>query len=146
MLALEFQLAGELYAIEASNVIEALPALPLTAAPLAARGIAGSLNYHGTAVPVIDLQQMLGGATSTRALNSRILICAKPGASPLGLLLPGGARLRRLGTDELKPSPVEVPEANFLGSTYHSEARFGRLIKFDELLTEQVRQQLKMTP
>ena len=66
--------SGPLLRCPASRVVEVLPLMNLKRVPGAPAGLAGVLNFHGTPVPVIDLNQMALGEPAARRLSTRIIL------------------------------------------------------------------------
>ena len=67
MLFLLLEIGSDRYALEADRIVEVLPLVAMKGIPHAARGVAGAFDYHGTAVPVIDLSELaLGRAAPSR--------------------------------------------------------------------------------
>ena len=69
MLFILFQIGRDRYALAASSIIEVLPLMNLKRVPCAPVGVAGVLNYRGTPVPVIDLNEMTLARTCSAALE-----------------------------------------------------------------------------
>ncbi len=77
MLFILFQLGSDRYALPAGQVAEVLPLVALKALLGAPAGVAGLIDYRGTAVPVIDLSALaLGRPAALRCLRSCALPCA----------------------------------------------------------------------
>ncbi|HVZ33385.1 MAG TPA: chemotaxis protein CheW, partial [Polyangiaceae bacterium] len=66
MLFLLFHLGAEWYALDTAAVREVLPLLELRAIPKAPAGVAGVIDYHGLALPVIDLSELALGRGAAR--------------------------------------------------------------------------------
>lgn len=88
--ALSFKVAGESYLIPSEGVLEVVRYSRLTRVPQGPDLLAGLLNYHGTAIPVVHMTRLLnvadGGADETR-----IIIHAAE--TPVGLLVDNVQRL-----------------------------------------------------
>ena len=61
MLFLMFRVGSDRYALDASRVVEVLPLVGLTKVLRAPAGVAGTLNYHGEFVPVVDVSTVIMG-------------------------------------------------------------------------------------
>lgn len=88
MLLTLFTIGGAAYAVEASELVEVLPLVHIEPIPHAPPMIAGTANYHGTPLVVVDLQRLAGHAPAPRRLSTRILL-VQHGSSRLGLLAAG---------------------------------------------------------
>lgn len=92
MLCLLLQLGGAQYAIDAQQIVEVLPLVDIKDVPHAPAGVLGLFNYHGAAVPVVDLVARTSGGRAERRLHSRIVVVrdrdgADGGPRLLGLLV-----------------------------------------------------------
>ena len=58
MLFLLFHLGDDCYAIDASQVVEVLPLVNIKKMLRSPQGVFGTINYHGTFVPIVDLTEM----------------------------------------------------------------------------------------
>src|SRR6187399_2400232 len=80
MLFLVFEVAGDRYVLDVTQVAEVLPFVTITQIPQAPAAVAGVLNYRGAPVPVIDLSQLTLGRPAERRLSTRIVLVHYPGA------------------------------------------------------------------
>lgn len=74
MLMLLFQIGGDRYALEASQVAEVLPLVHLQRVPHAPPGVAGIFDFHGELVPVVDLSQLMLGRPAAARVSTRIVL------------------------------------------------------------------------
>lgn len=119
MLFLLFELDGERYALDSSQLIEVLPLVDLKPLSRAPQGIAGMFDYHGVPVPVVDLSEVILGRAAQRRLNTRIVIVNYPGTDnvlhALGLVAERATATVRLDPAQFKGSGVSNGEAAYLG-------------------------------
>ncbi len=88
MLYVLMTISGERYGVEASSVVEVIPAVRLTPAGYSGDSLSlGVFNYHGEKVVVVDGGLLISGRASTQSLSTRIAI----------LTLSNGARRHLLG-------------------------------------------------
>ncbi len=145
MLYLVFQLGSDRYALQTGHIAEVLPMLAVKAIPLAAPGICGVINYHGTPVPLIDLAALALGRPSEARMSTRILMvsCSLGGeARLLGLLAEHATEVVRRSEEDFADPGVTVAEARYLGPVAVDERGILQRLEPDELLTEEVRVQL----
>lgn len=74
MLFLQLQIGDEAYALAATGVVEILPLVELKAARGAPAGVAGTFDYRGRYVPVVDLCLLELGRPASRRLGTRIVM------------------------------------------------------------------------
>lgn len=74
MLFLLTQVKHASYAVSALDVVEVVPRVELLAIPKAPAFVAGLLNYRGTAVPVLDLCELMHGQPCAAVFASRIVL------------------------------------------------------------------------
>lgn len=91
MLFLLFQIGTDRYAIDARQVVEVLPPLAVKRIPLAPSSVAGLIDYHGQAVPLVDVGRMATGQAAQARLSTRIVLVDYP--LPAGAGSGGGTRL-----------------------------------------------------
>jgi chemotaxis-related protein WspB len=83
MLMLVFRLGADRYALDASEIVEVLPRVPLKSIPGAPDWVAGLFSYHGRTVPVIDLAMLALGRPSTDHVSTRTILVHYPAADTL---------------------------------------------------------------
>jgi chemotaxis-related protein WspB len=117
MLHLLVRLARDSYAIEADRVHRVLPYAHLKSLPSGLPAVAGILNFHGEAVPVLDLTLLLDGHPSRESLDTRIVLADVdlPGSAPrrLGLLVEGARSTARI--ESFRPAGIRPDGRPWLG-------------------------------
>ncbi|MFZ2961193.1 MAG: chemotaxis protein CheW [Candidatus Ozemobacteraceae bacterium] len=78
MLLLKFHIAGDAYAVAATEVTEIVPYVGLRDCPGTPPELAGIFVYRGNPVPVIDLALIFGKPPAIRNLSTRILLTRIP--------------------------------------------------------------------
>ncbi len=90
MLAVLFNLGDRRCGLDSAAVERIVPALPLRPIPGAPPGVAGTFDYRGAMVPVVDLVRLAAGRPARPQLSSRIILArhAPAGGAPrlVGLL------------------------------------------------------------
>jgi chemotaxis-related protein WspB len=108
MLFLLLQLGADRYALDASQVTEILPLVGVKKIPQAPAGVAGLFDFRGTAVPVVDLSELILGRPAEQRLSTRIILVRYPGDD-------GGVRLLGLiaekVTDTMRREPADFVDA-----------------------------------
>ncbi|MRR14361.1 purine-binding chemotaxis protein CheW [archaeon] len=72
---LSFRLDEEEFALDISKVREVLDMTRITKVPQTPGFVRGVINLRGSVVPVVDLKEKFGIGTTTRSVNTRIIIC-----------------------------------------------------------------------
>lgn len=144
--ALIFEVGGQRYGIEVTEVSKLLPYVHLRPLPHVPEYVAGVFRYRDMMVPVIDLNQLIARKPVAARLSTRIILVpytAPSGASRfLGLLAERASHILEDDGAELKSSGVAVPEAPYLGSLRASEGSIIQYVKVEHLLPEDLRERL----
>jgi chemotaxis-related protein WspB len=140
MLHLLVRLARDSYAIEAGRIHQILPCAHLKSLPSGLEAVAGILNYHGEAVPVLDLTLLLAGHPSRESLDTRIVLAKVdlPGAAPrrLGLLVEGARSVVRI--DSFQPAGIRPDGRPWLGPVAEHGQELVQRIDIASLLPDDV--------
>ena len=143
MLFILFQIGRDRYALSADNVIEVLPLMNLKRVPCAPVGVAGVLNYRGTPVPVIDLNEMTLGEPAARRLSTRIILVLYPQEAHhprrLGLIAEHATNMIQRSIQDFTETGVESDDARFLGKVANDAGGLIQWIEVERLLTSEVR-------
>lgn len=143
MLFLLFQLGGDRYALDAGQIVEVLPLVALKALPGAARGVAGLLDYRGTAVPVVDLAAMALGTPAAARVSTRLLIVRYPSPAGdhrlLGLLAERTTETIRRDPADFQPVGVANDGARYLGPVIHDPSGLIQRVEIGGLLDAELR-------
>jgi len=74
MLFLHFQIGDDGFALAADRIVEVLPLVALEQERHAPEGIAGSFDYRGRFLPVVDLCALELGRPARQRLSTRIIV------------------------------------------------------------------------
>ena len=133
MLFLMFRIGSESYALDTAQIAEVLPLLEITPVPQAPAGIAGLINYHGGAVPVVDLSELILGKPARAHISTR-LILVHYGEHLLGLIAEQATELMRRDPASFADSGVASDTAPYLGQVTEDGGRLIRWIEVKKLL------------
>jgi chemotaxis-related protein WspB len=146
MLFILFQIGRDRYALSAGSIIEVLPLMNLKRIPRAPIGVAGALNYRGTPVPVVDLNEMMLARPAAQRLSTRIILVKYPLEAEhprtLGLIAERATNMMQRSIEEFMETGVESDEARYLGRVTHDPGGFIQWVEVERLLTAEVRQVL----
>ena len=150
-LFLLFRIGNERYALQAIEVAEVLPRLPLKPIAKAPSWVAGVFAYRGAVVPVIDLSALTFGQPAELRTSTRlVLVHYRPQASVPGQLL--GLILEQ-ATDTLRCNPADFQaygldnrQAPYLGPVREDQQGLLQWIRVADLLDAQVRTLLFPSP
>ena len=146
MLFILFQIGRDRYALSAEAIIEVLPLMNLKRVPCAPVGAAGVLNYRGTPVPVIDLNEMMLAEPATRRLSTRIILVNYPldaqHPRALGLIAEHATNMIQRSPRDFIATGVESDEARYLGRVTNDAGGLIQWIEVERLLTSDVREVL----
>ncbi len=143
MLFILFQIGRDRYALSASGIIEVLPLTNLKRVPGAPVAVAGVLNYHGTPVPVIDLNEMTLAEPAARCLSTRIILVTYPldaqRPHALGLIAEQATNMIRRSSQDFVEAGIESEKAPYLGRVANDAGGLIQWIEVERLLTPEVR-------
>ena len=143
MLFLTFTLGADRYALDATAIVEVLPLVGIKRVPHAPAGVAGLMNYRGTAVPVVDLSALCLGVPASPAVSTRLILVRYPTARGesrvLGLIAERATDLVRREPGEFGPPPVDAPGARYLGPVATDARGVIQRVDVTALLREDVR-------
>lgn len=146
-LYLLFRIGADHYALDATEVAEVLPLIPLKAMPGTPAWVAGLLPWQGGPVPVIDLGALATGVPAAERTSTRtVLVHYRPHAGEPARLL--GLRLEQ-ATETLRCDPatfvdpgVDTAPARYLGPVRHDARGLIQQVRVADLLPEAVHARL----
>jgi chemotaxis-related protein WspB len=105
MLFLHFRIGGDSFALGTDGIVEVVPLSDLKQMRQAPDGVAGSLEYRGRFVPVIDLSVLETGTLARRRLSTRIIVMRHPADENLliGLMAENATETLRLDPIQFTP-------------------------------------------
>ena len=143
MLFILFQLGSDRYALPARDVAEVLPLISVKAFPGAPAGVAGLVDYRGTAVPVIDLSLLALGRPAARRVSTRLLMVRYPlprgGERLLGVIAERATEMIAKEPADFHPTGVTGETTRFLGSIAHDPRGMIQRVDVPALLTDRLR-------
>jgi len=150
-LFLVFRIGSERYALQAIEVAEVLPRLPLKPIPHAPAWVAGVFAYRGAVVPVIDLSALTFGTPAQARTSTRlVLVNYRPDATTeahlLGLILEQATDTLRCDPADFQPYGLDNRQTPYLGPVRKDEQGLLQWVRVSDLLDEQVRALLFPSP
>ncbi|KAA0980686.1 chemotaxis protein CheW [Pseudomonas sp. ANT_J28] len=143
-LFLVFRIGNERYALQAIEVAEVLPRLPLKQIPRAPDWVAGVFAYRGAVVPVIDLSALTFGQPAQARTSTRlVLVNYRPDetaeAQLLGLILEQATDTLRCNPADFQPYGLDNRQAPYLGPVREDVQGLLQWVRVADLLDDQVR-------
>lgn len=139
MQILVFQLADTAAALPTAVIRQVLPFLQLSRFPAAPPGVAGLMNLHGEAIPVVDVAAMSGASGARARQDTRILLVDYPlptgGHRPLGLVVEGVAGVHRISATPPRPAGIRLPDYPWLGDVLETPEGLWLWLDLDRLLS-----------
>ncbi|WP_126455750.1 chemotaxis protein CheW [Sulfuriflexus mobilis] len=142
MLLLSFNMGKERYVIETRNIVEIVPRVHLKRIPGAGESIPGMLNYHGQAIPVIDISMLCHGTAAEDTLTSRIILVNYTDNRILGLLAEKVTETFFIEESEFESSGIQINDFEFLGDLAEHKNGLVQLINVDQLLSGDIQAML----
>jgi chemotaxis-related protein WspB len=105
MLFLHFRIGDDGFALAAESIIEIVPLVPLKKVRQAPDAVAGSFEYRGRYVPVVDLCALDMRRSARRRMSTRIIVVRHPHdeASLIGLIAENVTEMLRLDPAQFAP-------------------------------------------
>jgi chemotaxis-related protein WspB len=143
-LFLVFRVGNERYALQAIEVAEVLPRLPLKPIAQAPAWVAGVFAYRGAVVPVIDLSALTFGQPAQARTSTRlVLVHYRPDeptpARLLGLILEQATDTVRCNPADFQPYGLDNRQAPYLGPVRKDAQGLLQWVRVADLLDDQVR-------
>ncbi|WP_442109314.1 chemotaxis protein CheW [Pseudomonas sp. NUPR-001] len=151
VLHLLFRIAEQRFALDAHEVAEVLPRLPLKPIAHTPDWVAGVLAHRGALVPVIDIGALSFGLpapirTSTRLVLVHYRVDPQRPELLLGLILEQATDTLRCQPDEFQPYGLDNQQAPYLGPVREDAHGLVQRISVQDLLSEAVRALLYPVP
>lgn len=144
--ALLFEVAGQRYGLDVSEIVEVVPAVRLRSIHGVPPYVAGLCRYRGTLVPVLDLSQMLGAPASELCYSTRLVLVRYRGfdGEPhlLGLLIERSALGVIDAPRHLTDQGVATPDVPYLGALVTDGDDVFQLVTVDQLIPSGLRDRL----
>ncbi|WP_248914460.1 chemotaxis protein CheW [Pseudomonas moorei] len=150
-LFLVFRIGSERYALQATEVAEVLPRLPLKPIAHAPHWVAGVFACRGAVVPVIDLCALTFGIPAQARTSTRLVLVhyrADERAAPklLGLILEQATDTLHCNPADFQPYGLDNRQAPYLGPVREDAQGLLQWVRVADLLDDQVRALLFPSP
>jgi len=150
-LFLVFCIGNERYALQAIDVVEVLPRLPLKPIARMPSWVAGIFAWRGVVVPVIDLCALTFGQDAEARTSTRlVLVHYRPQGQEtgqvLGLILEQATDTLRCDPADFKPYGLDNRQAPYLGPVREDAQGMLQWVRVNDLLDESVRAMLFPSP
>lgn len=128
---LAFQLGGETYGLEVTHIQEVIEAPPFYYIPRAPASLLGSINFHGSILPVLDLATFLGFGEGIN--DPRIIVLTHDDAQ-LALAVSAFAGIVSFATEDLLPCHEDQGHSACIRAVLASRGEMINLLDLDRLL------------
>lgn len=141
-----FRLDQQVYALPIGSIIQIVEVVAITPIPQVNHAVEGVINYHGQAIPAVNLRRLLGLPTVPLGLDMHIVVANGSGRI-VGLLVDQVLSVRELSSAQIAcPSeilPEGLGEVPFLGGVARTASGLVFVLDLDRLLEGQPVQQLQ---
>jgi chemotaxis-related protein WspB len=134
MLVLLAPVAGQLFCIRATSVVEVIPRVPLQPVPHAPLTLAGLLRYRSEVIPVLDLRAIIASEPSNAFLSTRIVIVDN--GKRLGLVCERLTEAVEIDQAAIAPAPVSIEATPWLGGVLVHDGTVARELLVDRFSAE----------
>jgi chemotaxis-related protein WspB len=150
-LFLVFRIGSERFALQAIEVAEVLPRLPLKPIAKAPHWVTGVFAHRGAVVPVIDLSALTFGQPAQARTSTRLVLVnyCPDETTPtqrLGLILEQATDTLRCNPAEFQPYGLDNRQAPYLGPVREDAQGLLQWVRVADLLDEHVRSLLFPSP
>lgn len=146
MLLLLFEVGGNRFGIEASEIVEVIPLVSLKKVPHAPACVAGVFSCRGKIVPVIDVNALLGESPARRLLSTRIVLVKQPTEKGetrlLGVLAEHATETLSCRKEDLQPPGIKVGNAHYLGEILQHPAGLVQRVTVENILSDELKSML----
>lgn len=145
MLLVLFKVKDEQYALETAWIKEIIPALEMKEIVGTDKYIAGIIDYHGKALPIVDLTELTCGEKSKILLGTRIIIMKLPcegRESLVGLLAEGVTDIIKIKEEYIQDTGIVPEGAPHLGKVIKYKDEIIQCIHAEHLIPEQLQKTL----
>jgi chemotaxis-related protein WspB len=146
VLFLLFDLDGNRYALDVTQLIEVLPLVNLKPLAKSPRGIAGLFDYHGVPIPAVDLSELIVERTALRRFSTRMVVVKYPAQGDtqhaLGLIAEKATTTVRLDPAMFNKVGVANGETPYLGPVARDAQGLIQWLAIPQLLPPAVRDRL----
>lgn len=146
MLLLLFEVGGNRFGIEASEIVEVIPLVSLKKVPLAPVCVSGVFSYRGQVVPVVDVSALLGESPARQLLSTRIILVRQPGGASeprlLGLLAERATETLSCRKEEFQPPGITVQDAHYLGEILSHPTGLVQRVTVANMLSDELKSML----
>lgn len=137
MLLLLFHIAGDIYAIDSTRIIEVLPLVMLRKVHQVPNHVAGVFQYRNGIVPVVDLCQLIQGEACRSRYSTRIMMLqyqTKTGhRAYVGLM--AERVTETLEQPDISPS-AQSDDGSYLGEVLMHEKGMIQRLKWESLVSD----------
>lgn len=146
-LFLIFRIGQERFALDATEVGEVLPLLPLKPIARAPDWVAGVFAHRGKVVPVIDVSALTFGSAAGRRTSTRLVLVhyrhdAAGSDLRLGLIVEYASETLRCDPERFQPYGLHNRHAPYLGPVLEDSQGLLQWLRVQDLLDDSVRELL----
>ncbi|MDX2169832.1 MAG: chemotaxis protein CheW [Deltaproteobacteria bacterium] len=110
MLVLLLRVGDRRYALDARDVVEVVPGVPLAPAPGAPEWIAGQLQHRDGVAPVIDLPRLHTGTPAAALLSTRLVLVRRDDGGLVALRVESATAVARVATPPRPGAPLALED------------------------------------
>ena len=132
-----FRLGETRFGVEIRQVLRIVRLTPITRVPRAPHFLEGIVNYHGQAVPVVDLKKRLALSDESAYGDAARILIVELGEQTIGMLVDIVAGIARLPDEAIEPPPEMVAQVNgvYLTGVAHHDDHLLVLLDLSRVLT-----------
>ena len=141
-----FRLGHQVYALPIGSIVQIVEVVDITPIPQVNHAVEGVINYHGQAIPAVNLRRLLGLPAIPLGLDMHIIVASGSGRT-IGLLVDEVLSVRELSSTQIacpdQILPEGLGEVPFLSGVARAAPGLIFVLDLDRLLEGQPTQQLQ---
>jgi chemotaxis-related protein WspB len=142
-LLVTFRIGTDRHGLPARDIVAVTPLPRFRELPQAPYYVLGLFQHRGQLVPAIDLSALAGRGPCNSYMSTRVILVCVADAEGLprllGLVAEQVTDTVAVDVGEGVPSPVQIPEASYLGDLFSTDQGLLQAVKIDDLLPKEVK-------
>ncbi|WP_020583813.1 chemotaxis protein CheW [Endozoicomonas elysicola] len=146
MIYLRFEIAEQIYVLGSDAIVEVIPFLPVNKMAHSSPVLAGTLNYRGNLIPVIDLAMLFSHKPSKQLACTRIVVVnfhrVQDESLLLAFIVEQATETMKFEKGEFTPEVVSNKHIPYSGSAMLSNGELVFCLEVEKIIPHEIASQL----